>query len=212
LVDTKRVSVLVYAAWWSPTDRQLIDDALANAGLPYYRIRGGGDPPSGVPESFAVQSVLNVAKVIASRLPQPLPKDCRQDLDHLLAQVILLGAKARVSPASPVPDFETMVKDALRPWWPGATLRKTAPRHTSSPRVPCPKQAQWLANHFRALGSPTPHRLEALGGPDRKTIRKLLAGHGTRDDVLEKLAQALTDAYRQNGRTILIRPDAIPRD
>jgi hypothetical protein len=33
------------------------------------------------------------------------------------------------------------------------------------------------------------------GGPDRKTVEKLLRGEGVRNDVLEKLADALSKKY-----------------
>ena len=62
-------------------------------------------------------------------------------------------------------------------------------------------------------GIQTSHRLAVLGGPDRKTIDRLLEGRGTkRDDVLHKLVQGLNEANRQARRTVSFTIRDIPRD
>ena len=123
------MSVLTYTAWWSALDRQLIDAALATAGLPYHRIvvLGAPTPPSGVSEPAAVQMALDVVRVVASRLPQPFPEERRQDLEQRLAEIILLAANARISATSSLETFEAMVRDALPASWPSPKPRARSP-------------------------------------------------------------------------------------
>jgi hypothetical protein len=73
--------------------------------------------------------------------------------------------------------------------------------------------ARWLAEQMRLADVPTPHSLEQFNGPDGKTTRKLLDGYGTsRDDVLQKLVDALNEANRHIGRRVTLALDDVPRD
>ena len=60
-------------------------------------------------------------------------------------------------------------------------------------------------------GNLTKHRLHVLGGPDEKTIARLLDGQWSdRGDVLQKLVEALNVALREtHGRPVTV--DDIPR-
>jgi hypothetical protein len=81
------------------------------------------------------------------------------------------------------------------------------------PRRPLSRQAAWLAHEMELAGHLTPHRLQQLGGPDSKTIRRLLDGHGTnRDDVLRKVVHGLNEANHQQGRRVTFALLDIPRD
>ncbi len=55
-----------------------------------------------------------------------------------------------------------------------------------------PRRAAWLRMQMRKRGHLTAHRLAELGGPDEKTIKKILDGHPVRDVVIEKLAAVLS--------------------
>ena len=114
--------MLTYPAWCSEVDCELIDSALRSVCPPVSFVLGAPDPvPSPwVPEPVAVQNVLTVAQVVASRLPDPFPEDRWRDLEGLLAQIIVHVAMRRTSPKSPLETFETTVQDALSAcaWWP----------------------------------------------------------------------------------------------
>ena len=117
--------MLTYPAWCSAVDRAVIESALAEACPPQLFIVGprsrrswGGapepDPSPRVSEPVAVQTVVKVAQVVASRRTRQDP-----DAEDLLAQIIVCVAERRASPTSPLPIFETKVHEALRacPWW-----------------------------------------------------------------------------------------------
>lgn len=131
--------MLSYPAWFSALDRAVIDAAYAKAFPPQSffigRRTGPLDLSQWFTESVAIQHVLAVAKVVASRLPQPFPEDRRHDLEDLLAQIILCGAKRRASPKSPLQDFEVMVREALSTSasWPA---RDTLPTPSVPDRLP----------------------------------------------------------------------------
>ena len=118
--DTGRV--LTFPAWYSKVDRELIDSALRTVCPPVVFNLGETDQDTSpwVPEPVAVQNILTVAEVVASRLPDPFPEERWRDLEGLLAQIIVLVAKRRTSPKSPLETFEATVQDALSAcaWWP----------------------------------------------------------------------------------------------
>jgi hypothetical protein len=62
---------------------------------------------------------------------------------------------------------------------------------TAVTRDQFPKRASWLQDRLleRGWGNPDPAK---WGGPDRKTVEKMLRGEGVRSDVLLKLAEALS--------------------
>jgi hypothetical protein len=56
------------------------------------------------------------------------------------------------------------------------------------------KRAEWLRVRLRER-SWDKNDLASHGGPDRKTVQKILEGYSVREDVLEKLATALSKKY-----------------
>jgi hypothetical protein len=54
-----------------------------------------------------------------------------------------------------------------------------------------PKRAQWLKQELRAR-SLSKQDIERQGGPEHRTVQKILDGGPVREDVLEKLAKALS--------------------
>jgi hypothetical protein len=54
-----------------------------------------------------------------------------------------------------------------------------------------PNRAAWLKMHMQRLRV-TPHRLKELGGPNNKTIKRILDGKFVQEHVLTKLAEALS--------------------
>jgi hypothetical protein len=56
-----------------------------------------------------------------------------------------------------------------------------------------PDRAAWLKERLRER-SWNKHDVSRQGGPDRKTVQKILDGRHVREDVLEKLAKALSNA------------------
>ena len=55
--------------------------------------------------------------------------------------------------------------------------------------------------------------LEALGGPDGKTTKRLLQGLGSsRDDVYHKLIESLNEANRRARRNVVLTIHDIPQD
>jgi len=71
--------------------------------------------------------------------------------------------------------------------------------------VQFPNRASWLAERLYER-SWNKHDVWRRSGPDHKTIQKILDGERVREDVLEKLAKALS----QKGRTVEVTE--IPRD
>jgi hypothetical protein len=58
---------------------------------------------------------------------------------------------------------------------------------------PFPERASWLAERLHERGWDT-HELSRQRGPDHKTTQKILDGQDVREDVLEKVANALSKA------------------
>lgn len=133
--------MLTYRAWCSAVDRELIDSALRAVCPPVVFTLGAPDPnPSPwVPEPVAVQNVLKVAQAVAAQLPDPLPENYRQDLESLLAQIIVLVAKRRASPKSPLETFDTRRSRTRCRRARGGRVRMLLPRR---PRTPHPRQAR----------------------------------------------------------------------
>jgi len=75
----------------------------------------------------------------------------------------------------------------------------------ASPQSEFPKRASWLKDQLLERGwsnsDPSKYR-----GPDRKTIEKILRGETVRNDVIEKLAVALSS------KSSKVRVLDIPRD
>jgi hypothetical protein len=80
----------------------------------------------------------------------------------------------------------TKTRDALRAQVP-STISRT-------PLETFPKRAEWLEQRLveRGWDHNDPPR---FNGPDRKTVLKILAGGDVREDVLEKLAKALSTKF-----------------
>jgi hypothetical protein len=85
---------------------------------------------------------------------------------------------------------------------------KDAGRATPTPRFP--KHACWLADRLRER-SWNKHDLPRRGGPDNKTVQKILNGQKVREDVLDKVATALSKAPPSK-RLPTVTPLDIPRD
>ena len=71
--------------------------------------------------------------------------------------------------------------------------QKSAMNHNAAPY---PKRAAWFQKEF-ALREWNVHGLQAQGGPDWKTSRKVLDGLRVSRSVLEKIALALSSPKRQ---------------
>ena len=131
--------LLTVPHWFSAVDQQVIQSAVDRACPPQMFFLDSPAVPSepGITELVAVEKAVDVARVIASRLPTPFPDDRRSDLDQVLAQVVVRVAAQRASPASPLADFDAAVKDALRAcsWWPSAAS-SGRPGTPSARRVP----------------------------------------------------------------------------
>jgi hypothetical protein len=71
---------------------------------------------------------------------------------------------------------------------------RTSIKSTAASMKRVPARAAWLKDRLseRAWNASDPHRQR---GPDRKTIQKILRGEAVRDDVLEKLANALSKKF-----------------
>ena len=101
--------------------------------------------------------------------------------------------------------FVTAIDQALadEPWWPVRPAPAPARRSRRSRRS-YPNRAAWLK---RLMGGLTPYAFhKQFGGPDAKSIRKILAGDPVDDDVLTKLVGALNDAGHR------VTFEQIPRD
>jgi len=72
-----------------------------------------------------------------------------------------------------------------------ATIRSARSRHARKSEPTFPKRAKWLREKLRER-SWDKNDLRSWGGPDRKTIQKILDGFPVRQDVLERLAQAFS--------------------
>jgi hypothetical protein len=68
-----------------------------------------------------------------------------------------------------------------------------------------PKRASWLKDRLRER-SWNKHDLSRHGGPDRKTVQKILNGFSVREDVLQKVADGLS---KQKGKVTVLD---IPHD
>ena len=133
--------MLVYPAWFSAIDREFIDAAMIEACPPVFFIfwaRQNRTLSALLPDP--VETVLTVAKVVASRLDvrglQPLSDDRRQDLEDLLAQIMVCVTKNRTSPKRSLQEVEVMVREALSMsvWWP--SLEPLPTPSASLPRTP----------------------------------------------------------------------------
>jgi hypothetical protein len=73
----------------------------------------------------------------------------------------------------------------------GTAAKKGNRAHRISP---FPNRASWLKDQMlkRGWSNADPSK---YGGPDRKTVEKILRGEAVRNDVLEKLADALSKKY-----------------
>lgn len=71
--------------------------------------------------------------------------------------------------------------------------------------VPFPNRVKWLKDRLleRGWSSGDPYKFH---GPDRKTVEKILQGESVRNDVLEKLATALS------GKFLEVNATEIPKD
>lgn len=83
-------------------------------------------------------------------------------------------------------------------------LPKEAPACTrNNPEPPFPKRASWLRDKLRER-SWNKHDLARQGGPDHKTVQKVLNGFPVREDVLQRIADALSK--RTSAVTVLHIP------
>jgi hypothetical protein len=72
----------------------------------------------------------------------------------------------------------------------GKSGTQTKKTRTSSGSLP--KRAAWLKAEMENRGHITPYRLHKAGGPDKKTIAKILRGKPVSDEVLRKLVAGLS--------------------
>jgi hypothetical protein len=86
----------------------------------------------------------------------------------------------------------------------GATLCPPKPGPMSRPTFP--ERAAWLKRAMAERASMTPYQLHKFGGPDPKTVRKILNGQSVRLDKLDLVADGLSHF---GGK---VSPDDIPKD
>jgi hypothetical protein len=72
------------------------------------------------------------------------------------------------------------------------TRQAESPQASPLQRPMFPKRAAWLNERLRERGW-NKHDISRQGGPDHKTVQKILDGERVREDVLEKIAQALSN-------------------
>jgi hypothetical protein len=78
-------------------------------------------------------------------------------------------------------------------------LPRAAPEN-SSERVQFPQRAEWLQREMKDRDSMTPYQLHKQGGPDPKTIKKVLAGKRVHEPKLELIAMGLSHGGRRVSR------------
>ena len=216
--------MLAHPAWLGPDEQWRIEQALMAHDAPWDAEGNwfGRRYPS---ETAAVEAVLAILAVIIATVQarQDQPVGVRQRAaDNYLEQIIdwagrRLPDRARRDAVAIVvrQQFHT------QPWWrqvhapavPKLRTRKPQGRsQTAPPRGSFTRQAAWLAQQLRLAGNVTPNRLEDLGGPDGKTTKRLLQGHGSRDDVLHKVVEGLNEANRRAQRKVVLTLRDIPQD
>jgi len=84
------------------------------------------------------------------------------------------------------------------------------PSSVSQRRRTFPNRAAWLDAEMKKRGITALNQLKKVGGPDRDTVKKILAGNWVTDPVLIKLAAALSH-YASNKYGIVTLDD-IPKD
>ncbi len=88
----------------------------------------------------------------------------------------------------------------------------TAQANSTSSGSSFPKRAAWLKDEMRKRGAMTAYGLHKQGGPDAKTIRKILDGKPVRDPALDLIVTGLSNAGQQvkRGDIRIIELDAAP--
>jgi hypothetical protein len=209
--------MVAYPDWLSALDRARIEAARAEAS-----------------DFGGIERVTHVAKAVARVLsvkhhaaPWPSLAE-RQAFAHRLLDVIVVedaypatqpidlivvssddrALHAERTGASPptLDQFAEHVGIALQhcPEWQAflqLTGRASAPLNATFPR-----RARWFKRQLELAGNLTPNRLEDFGGPDGKTTKRVLKGFSARDDVLQKIIQALNDAG------VRVKFEEIPQD
>jgi hypothetical protein len=82
-----------------------------------------------------------------------------------------------------------------------ATVRAVPSSTTAAPEPNYPRRAEWLQQQLDERRW-TVNDLERLGGPDRRTTRRILDGRAVKQNVLEKLVQVLSLKRRVTVRDI----------
>jgi hypothetical protein len=125
----------------------------------------------------------------ATQPPEPPPEESRFAAAEPGAPIALA--------ATPTPAQEHEIPPASDPN--AAVVPEVVKRY--------PRRAAWLDKQLRIRGW-TKHDLQRFGGPDRATTQKMLDGLPVREDVLERVARALS---AQDPQVKVALPD-IPRD
>ena len=113
--------------WFTRINRELIESAVETAFPEVFAF---------LTEDEAVARALIELQRVASRLPQPFPDAYQQDLDDLLAQIIVCAFNVCTSPTTRLPAFETRVRDGLGSWWPSS--EPAPPGVADTPPSPAP--------------------------------------------------------------------------
>jgi hypothetical protein len=204
--------VLRYPDWLSVVDQAVIDQALS-AVEPQFRPIPESSAGLIILKKFADEgsalvACLRVCDVVVARLQDPQYGDrdaARTAAADLRDQIIVWANRFRPSRVIPLEIFADTVRQAVarEAWW--IALQAEPGRRTPATASSKRALAAWLKQEM-TVRDVTPHRLmKVYEGPNEKTTRKILDGHGTsREDVKQKLVDALNAADRTR-RPITLR-------
>ena len=196
--------MLPYPPWFTALDRRRIDEAHTRADAPGSAAAWGGFVQPYASEAQAVQAVLIVFDVVIDVLSSHREQR-REDLE-VTAQQLFHALIGWAYDQHPQPATRSLIEFAnavcvardAAPWWHRFVERVTGANDPAPARPKLVRQAAWLAEHMKRLGIRKTTQLEKLGGPEHRTIDRVLEGLGTNsEDVLQKVANALNTAYGQ---------------
>jgi hypothetical protein len=190
-----------YPNWFTVLEREGINEARDQATARMVVVNLSIVYASDADARAAALAVLKVAAdVLAPHRTRPDWTDARRRLrDALIVEI----DRHRPNDTWPtLKAFAAAVEQALavESWWPVDSASPPARRA----RQLFPNRAAWLKSLMRGR---TPYMFhKQFGGPDAKTITKILHGHSVSDHVLARLVAALNDA----GHRVTFQQ--IPRD
>jgi hypothetical protein len=121
-----------------------------------------------------------------------------------LLEVAKIHAQARNLGAVSLKDAQRILaSEPPKPYTSEASMVKSKPSRKRAGKFP--DRAAWLSQRLIERGWDH-NRLPKCGGPDRKTVLKILAGGEVNPDVLEKLAKSLSFSKKATRVTVLDIP------